>query len=760
MDLQNLLCKQDMCITDEPSACITRCPLHVDVKGMLQEASEGNFSKAYKILIKKLPFPKLLCRICDHVCEDACLRRDIGGCVSIQQLEKAIVKYGATVPGRSFPIPKNGSKIAVVGGGLSGLIAAVDLDKKGYKVTIYEKENKLGGRLWSFPDETLPKDILKEEVEAVGKGDIKIEFNTEMTYEDMVSLNEKYDALYIGIGKKIDLKVNSDTFETDIPGIFAGGLAADNESIIFSVSSGRRAAISIDRYVQKKSMTAVRENEGSYASSLKLDISEIVPIKQVKPLEDDGLSEREAIEEASRCIKCQCIECSKVCSHLRKYKTIPKQYIKKIYNNENVIMGDRYANKMINSCAMCGLCGEVCPTNLNMRDIILDTRKSMVSRDKMPPSAHDFALKDMEFSTSERFTMLKHQVGFDKSRYLFFPGCQLSASSPEYVEKIYDYLTESISEGVGIMLGCCGAPAEWAGREELFKRSIGKLKEAWDSMGKPTFILACSTCCSIFKGYAPEIEFVSLWDIISKLGLPKDSKVNEKRVFTVHDACTTRYDNSLQDSVRKIIEDLGHEIEELKFSKEKTKCCGYGGLVYYANNEQAEDFIKERIQESSRDYVVYCAMCKELFASQGKRTLHLLDLIYGEDLDKLSEKRGPRLWERRINRSSLKAKLLKKWGEDQISTGNVNSRLNIVLSEKIKDLMEKRWILLQDIEQVIENAEATEDKFVNPENGHYLAKKVLVNVTCWVEYEKTEESYIVHNAYSHRMEVLEDKNED
>lgn len=754
MDQQKLLSKQDLCIAEAPSPCEAKCPIHVNVIDMADQIEQGNFSKAYKILAKKMPFPQILCRICDHVCETKCLRENTGGCISIGQLEKAAVKYGSSDPIKSFPIPKNGKKAAVAGGGISGLTAALYLHKKGYDVTIYEKENRLGGRLWNFPKEILPESIIKEELESIYKSDMELKLNTELTRQQVESLVNEYDAVYIGIGKYVGGEIDKDTFETEIKGLFAGGITANNDtSVIFSVSSGRRAAVSIDRYIQKKSLKAARENEGSYETSLRLNTNDIPSVDKVYGKEDE-FSREEAVKEASRCIRCQCAECMKACCHLRKYNTNPKQYIRKINHNEAIILGDHYANKMINSCTLCGLCGEACPTNLNMKDIVLETRRSMVDRGKMPPSAHDFALKDMEFSNSEKFTLLKNQPNFDKSKYLFFPGCQLSASSPQYVEKIYNYLIRHTDEGVGIMLGCCGAPAEWAGRKKLFEDSMKNIKEKWSSMEKPTLILACSSCCNIFETYAPEIKFISLWEFIDKNGMPEDSKVNEKMVFTIHDACTTRYNKNIQDSVRSIITRLGHEIEELKYTREKTKCCGYGGLVYYADKEQAEDFIKERIGESDRDFVVYCAMCRDLFASQGKRTLHLLDLIYGDDLEKLSEKKGPRLWERRFNRSNLKAKFLKMWGEEYID--NKNSGLDIVLSDEIKDLMEKRWILFQDVEQVIQNAETTGEKFTNPVNGHYLARKVLSNVTYWVEYEKKEEKYIVCNTYSHRMEVVEE----
>lgn len=754
MDLEKLLNKEKLCIMDEPSACIAKCPIHVDAKTMLQEVCKGNFDKAYKILAKKMPFPKVISRICDHVCENVCLRKDIGGSVSISEIEKAIIKYGTSKSVKSFPIPKNNNTIAIIGGGISGISAAESLDKKGYNVTIYEKQERLGGRLWNFPKSILPDEIIEEEMNSILKSQIKVKFNTELKKKDIEALLNEYDAVYIGVGKKIYEDVNMDTFQTDNEKIFEGGTAVNNnDSVIFSISTGRRAAISIDRYVQKKSLTAVRENEGSYITPLKVNIKDVASVNRINASNGE-LSKQEAIDEASRCINCECSQCSKVCTHLRDFETLPKNYIRKIKHNEEIIMGDHYANKMINSCTMCGLCTEVCPSKLDMRDIILETRKSMVKRGKMPISAHDFAIKDMEFSNSDKFLLCSHEKGFNKSKYLFFPGCQLSASSPEYVEETYNYLTDKVEDGVGIFLACCGAPAEWSGREELFEKTINNIKEKWLSMDKPTLILACSSCYNTFERYAPEINIMSLWTFMDEHGLPKDTKPKEKRIFSIHDACSTRYNEKLQNSVRNILAKLGCEIEELKFSKEKTTCCGYGGLVYYANKEEADKIIEERIRESDKDYLVYCSMCRDLFASKDKSTVHLLDIIFGNNMDELSKKKGPRLWERRINRAITRKKIEKILGEKV--ENNKQSNYNITLSNEIKDVMEERLILLQDIEQVIENAETTGEKFMNPENSHYLARKRIDNVTYWVEYERNDKSYMIYNTYCHRMEVVEE----
>ena len=97
----------------------------------------------------------------------------------------------------------------------------------------------------------------------------------------------------------------------------------------------------------------------------------------------------------------------------------------------------------------------------------------MVKQGRMPPSAHDFPIRDMLFSNGEKFALTRCQPGTETSRHLFFPGCQLSASAPEHVRKTYAFLCQKLQGGVGLMLRCCGAPADWSGRVDFFGLFLG-----------------------------------------------------------------------------------------------------------------------------------------------------------------------------------------------------------------------------------------------------------------------------------------------
>jgi len=208
----------------------------------------------------------------------------------------------------------------------------------------------------------------------------------------------------------------------------------------------------------------------------------------------------------------ECLECVKACEYLQAFGSYPKKYLREIYNNEAIVMGPRLANNLINSCSLCGLCKEVCPNDLDMGAVIKEARERMVSRGKMPPSPHDFPITDMNFSNSPHFALMKNAPYTRSSQFMFFPGCQLCATMPEYVERSYDYLRHTLTD-VGLILGCCGAPADWVGQKELFNEAKDKFLSSFVDFGNPTLILACSTCYDIFKQHYPGLNIISLWEV-------------------------------------------------------------------------------------------------------------------------------------------------------------------------------------------------------------------------------------------------------
>lgn len=187
--------------------CITLCPAHVDVPGYIAMIKEEDYAGAVKVIRNKNPFPTACAFVCEHPCERKCRRTLVDDPINIRGLKKYAVDQAAA-DSVSTPVPnvKTGKRIAIVGGGPSGMTAAYFLALMGHEAVIYEEHDKLGGMLrYGIPEYRLPKARLDEDINAILKaGDIKVHYNTKIGRDiPFNELKEKYDAVYLGIGAQI-----------------------------------------------------------------------------------------------------------------------------------------------------------------------------------------------------------------------------------------------------------------------------------------------------------------------------------------------------------------------------------------------------------------------------------------------------------------------------------------------------------------------------------------------------------------------------
>jgi len=765
MDGQRVRAWEAQCIQEQLPACTATCPVHVDVRSLADSVRRGDFASGFAVLARTVAFPGIISRICDHPCEPACKLRDIGDVLSIRALEQACTEYAYT-PLAPAQLPAREKRVAVVGGGLSGLTAAAELAMKGYAVVVFEAKGRLLDRLFKLDEKILPRSLILADLALLTKLGIEIRTRTWVSSGQCHALTEDFDAVYLGPGPEpldagmgIALRPNGFiaidplTFATSHTKVFAGGThryGSDSFSPITSLQDGKYAAASIDRFLQGASLTASRENQGAFVSRLFVSTHGLAASWLVHAASPGGYTKEEAVREAERCLPCNCLECVKVCEYLAHYKSYPKRYVREIYNNDCIVLGNHPSNRLVNSCSLCGLCAAVCPEDLNMGEVCLAARESMVSKRKMPPSAHDFALRDMASSRSEAFLLARHQPGFATSQAVFFPGCQLSASSPDHVARVYEYLRAKIPGGIGLVLGCCGAPAHWSGEKKLFEDVLKSLREELVRMGNPRMITACSSCYRMFKDYLSDVSVESLWTQLDHEAIKPDRPADFVRSLAVHDPCTTRNEESIQGSVRNLLKKSGADVIELN-ERGLTTCCGYGGLMQFVNAEVADKVVNRRIHQSDADYVTYCAMCRDNFARRGKRTLHILDVLFQDNSDDPATRPDPGFSARQENRARLKRKLLHEVWREPVPDEEQKLKLNI--SPEVLARLEKRMILMDDVRKVIAHAEATGKKIWNPQTGRLIASHRPAAVTYWVEYTIQQEEFVVHNAYSHRMEV-------
>lgn len=750
MDQSELRRFEELCIQEEPPWCQASCPLHLDGRALCRSAAGGQFTEARRTIEKTLPLPEILGRICDAPCMGSCLRALRGGAVALGDLERACLDEGP-LQRRALLIPKNGRSFAVAGGALSALTAASDGLRKGFSVTVltFEEPKDL---LLALSDRLAPEVVQRELNWLASIGAVFRPFPAGRGPDDVAS---EFEALYIGLDDPCAAAaalgiapLDPVSLETGRPGLFAGG---DGPSFIQRAAEGRRGATSIERFLQGASLHSGREKEGPFTTRLFTDISAVESLSPT-PAPPGGYDAAGAKEEAARCLRCQCMECVKRCVYLQEYRGYPKRYAREIYNNLAIVQGSRTANGMINSCSLCGQCERICPNGFSMRGLCLGARREMVRQDRMPPSAHDFALEDMAFSNSAA-ALLRHAPGRETSSYLFFPGCRLAGSSPGTIAPLYDFLRDRI-DGVGLWIRCCGAPARWAGREDLFGSATEELKGQWAFMGSPTVIAACTGCLDVLRRDAPEIEAVSLWAVLNDIPLPPHPSAPEGPV-ALHDPCPAAEMPDVRAAVRAICSALGITVDELPETGERTSCCGFGGLQRNANEPLADRAATARVEESPRDYLTYCAMCRNLFARAGKRTAHLLDFLFPEPgMDPFHRPFAGYSRQRDDRLALVRALHSTHWMEDNRPM-EPHESVTLVMDGSVLALLEKRRIVHDAVKRVLYEAERT-GRSVDRGDGTFIASLRPSLVTYWIEYRPLGDGrYEVLGAWSHRMVVTE-----
>jgi len=158
-----------VCTYHQSVPCVSLCPARVDIPGYIALVGEGRYKDAIRLIRKDNPFPTTCGFICEHPCEARCRRNMVDDAVNIRGLKKMAADFAGEVnpPPNA---PKTGKKVAVIGGGPSGLSAAYFLQLMGHQVTIFEMLPKLGGMLrYGIPSYRLPKDCWDNDIRAILK---------------------------------------------------------------------------------------------------------------------------------------------------------------------------------------------------------------------------------------------------------------------------------------------------------------------------------------------------------------------------------------------------------------------------------------------------------------------------------------------------------------------------------------------------------------------------------------------------------------
>ena len=190
--------------------CKTACPAHIAVQGYLKLAAQGKYREALQLIKRENPFPAVCGRICNRRCEEACTRGTVDQAVAIDEVKRFIAQQDLDAATRFVPekiIPRVGGefgeKIAIIGGGPAGMSCAYFLAEKGYRPTVFEKEERPGGMLMhGIPSFRLEKDVVQAEIDILKEMGVEFRCGVEVGKDVTIPQlrEEGYKGFYLAIG--------------------------------------------------------------------------------------------------------------------------------------------------------------------------------------------------------------------------------------------------------------------------------------------------------------------------------------------------------------------------------------------------------------------------------------------------------------------------------------------------------------------------------------------------------------------------------
>ena len=212
---------------DCKAPCNLTCPGQINVQGYIAHVAKGQYEEGLRLVMERNPFPFSVGRVCPRFCETKCRRVLVEEPIAINHLKRFLADWcmANNIDLRIPKDPSTGKKVAVIGGGPSGLTGAYFLTRKGHEVTVFEAAPKLGGMLrYGFPEFKIPKAVLDYEIDTLLQLGINVKTNqkwgVDYTLQDLK--DQGFGAILIAIGNPADKPL-------EIPGGSLPGVMGSSE---------------------------------------------------------------------------------------------------------------------------------------------------------------------------------------------------------------------------------------------------------------------------------------------------------------------------------------------------------------------------------------------------------------------------------------------------------------------------------------------------------------------------------------------------
>ena len=217
---------------DRLPPCNHACPAGENIQQWLYHAEEGDYERAWQVLMQDNPLPGIMGRVCYHPCEGACNRAQLDEAVGIHAVERFLGRTAWEHGWKpKYDAEPSGKRVLVVGAGPSGLSAAYHLTRLGHTVTIREAGPMAGGMMrFGIPKYRLPRDVLDYEIQRIVDMGVELQLNAKVEDIEAAFGKEGFDAVFVAVGAHLAKRI-------DIPA-HAAGKILDAVSVLRDMETG------------------------------------------------------------------------------------------------------------------------------------------------------------------------------------------------------------------------------------------------------------------------------------------------------------------------------------------------------------------------------------------------------------------------------------------------------------------------------------------------------------------------------------------
>lgn len=316
------------------SPCHRLCPLQLNIPVMLRHIEAGRMVEAALLVRQSLPLAGVLGRLCHHPCEQGCRRGNWDSPAAIKDLERHVTDweygFGVLPTMRTAPLAATsptGKRVVIIGAGPTGLAAAHHLARQGHQVTIVDRRAQPGGSLCDVPEADLPRTILANEIEVLGKAGVSFRCGVVLGRDvTLDGLARGFDAMLVAIGEtaeiegvQLGLPMKGNGVQADpnscrlaLEKAFAAGSAVRlQKQLIRAMAEGRAAAESVHRFLLGQPVCRPEKPFSSVMGRLAPgELKQFLRTAQEAPrISCDrcaAVTRVAASAEAGRCLHCDC----------------------------------------------------------------------------------------------------------------------------------------------------------------------------------------------------------------------------------------------------------------------------------------------------------------------------------------------------------------------------------------------------------------------------------------------------------------------